>query len=287
MKCKNNKVLEHSPENAYTEENMGNDFSPCRSRFYDFCKAKVIMMKISSVLKPMLLGLTVLTVSACGNDSSSTGAAASTPVPAARSSSSGAYVPNPTGKPMSEDIKDELESLHKKEAASIPTIKELPAGSNKGRKVLIAYFTWGGRSGEMARYIQQKTGGDIYEIKRDPDYPSGYNDVIRESARELDEGVMPKVAGTPPDASSYDVLILGYPCWWFTEPLIVTSFLQGQNLKDKLIVPYMCSFSSPFEVTLPALHAAAPDARIFTGLTLDKDTDEHPAIDDWLTKAGF
>lgn len=244
------------------------------------------MMKISAILKSMLLGMTVLTVSACGNSGNSSNASASLPSPSVNSSN-GAYVPNPTGKPMSEDLKDELESLHKKEAASIPTIKELPAGSNKGKKVLIAYFTWGGRSGDMARYIRQKTGGDIYEIKRDPDYPSGYSDVIKESAREMDAGVMPKVAGTMPDASQYDVLILGYPCWWFTEPLIVTSFLQGQNTKDKLIIPYMCSFTSPFEVTLPALHAAAPDAKIFTGLTLDKDTDEHPAIDDWLLKAGF
>lgn len=247
------------------------------------------MMKTSNILKSILLGMTVLTVSACGNGGNSSNAFAPAPAASspAKSSSNGAYVPNPTGKPMSEDIKDELESIHKKEAASIPTIKELPAGSNKGEKVLIAYFTWGGRSGDMARYIQQKTGGDMYEIKRDPDYPSGYSDVIKESAHELDAGVMPKVAGTPPDVSKYDVLILGYPCWWFTEPLIITSFLQGQNTKDKLIVPYMCSFTSPFEVTLPDLHAAAPDAKIFTGLTLDKDTDEHPAIDDWLTKAGF
>lgn len=244
-------------------------------------------MKIANLLKMAFLGMTVMTVSACGGTASGS-SASSTPAPAKpAASSNGAYVPNPTGKPMSEDLKDELESLHKKEAASIPTIKELPPGSNKGKKILIAYFTSGGRAGEMARYIQQKTGGDIYEIKRDPDYPSGYNDVIRESARELDDGIMPKVAGTPPDVSNYDVLILGYPCWWFTQPLIVTSFLQGQNLQGKLIVPYMCSYSSPFEVTLPALHAAAPGAKIFTGLTLDRNTDEEPAIDSWLTKAGF
>ena len=145
------------------------------------------MMKISAILKSMLLGMTVLTVSACGNSGNTSNASASAPVPA-RSSSNGAYVPNPTEKPMSEDIKDELESIHKKEAASIPTIKELPAGSNQGKKVLIAYFTWGGRSGDMARYIQQKTGGDMYEIKRDPDYPSGYSDVIKESAHELMQG---------------------------------------------------------------------------------------------------
>lgn len=40
-----------------------------------------------------------------------------------------------------------------------------------------------------------------------------------------------------------------------------------------MLPTYMCSYSSPFEVTLPALAAAAPGARLFTGLTLDRDTD--------------
>lgn len=187
---------------------------------------------------------------------------------------------------MSEDIKDELESKHKQEAAAIKTIQEEPKGSHKGQRILIAYFTWGGRSGEVAHMIQDKIGGDLYEIKRDPDYSRDYSTVLKESAQEVDENVHPQLAGTQPDLSQYDVIVLGYPCWWFTAPMTIPSFLEGKDLKGKLIVPYMCSYSSPFEVTLPALAAAAPGARLFTGLTLDKDTD-YSVIDPWLDKAGL
>jgi flavodoxin len=187
---------------------------------------------------------------------------------------------------MSEDLKDQLESLHEKEAKSIDTIKELPAGSNKGKKIMIAYFTWGGRTGEVAHSIQQKIGGDIYEIKRDPDYSKEYNAVLKEAAAETDSNARPKLAGTQPDLKQYDVLVLGYPAWWFTAPMVIPSFLEQQDLKGKLIVPFMCSYSSPIEVTIPAIAAAAPGAKIFQGLTLDANT-SYNVIDPWLTKAGL
>lgn len=186
---------------------------------------------------------------------------------------------------MSEDLKDVLEEKHKEEAKDIPVIEELPAGSNKGKKVMVAYFTWGGRSGEVARMIQKKTGGDIYEIKREGPYPTDYHSVLEVSAREVDENVRPKIAGTVPDLSTYDVIILGYPAWWFTAPMIIPSFLESQKLEGKLIIPYMCSYTSPVEVSLPAISHAATGAKIFQGLTLDKDTD-YDVIDPWLSKAG-
>ncbi len=240
-------------------------------------------MKITKMMQIVLLGTAMFLLTACGETGTAGQNTAENTAPA---QTAGVYVPNQTGKPMSEDIKDELESKHKQEAAAIKTIQEEPKGSHKGQRILIAYFTWGGRSGEVAHMIQDKIGGDLYEIKRDPDYSRDYSTVLEESAQEVDENVHPKLAGTQPDLSQYDVIVLGYPCWWFTAPMTIPSFLEGKDLQGKLIVPYMCSYSSPFEVTLPALAAAAPGARLFTGLTLDKDTD-YSVIDPWLDKAGL
>ena len=92
-------------------------------------------MKIKKICAALALGGLVLALTACGNSGSSSSKAASAVQP---TSQNGKYVPNPTGKPMSEDLKDQLESLHEKEAKSIDTIKELPAGSNKGKKIMIA-----------------------------------------------------------------------------------------------------------------------------------------------------
>ena len=249
-------------------------------------------MKLAGWIKISAVCLSLLALSACGSTGgtgkqNSSGMAQPAKTTAqAGSGKGGVYVPNPTGKPLSEDIKDELESLHRKEAAAIPTVKEEPKGSHKGQKILIAYFTWGGRSGEVAQMIQKKIGGELYQIKRDPDYSRDYSTVLKEAAKEVDGNIKPKIAGTQPDVSKYDVIVLGYPAWWFTAPMIIPAFLEGKDLKGKLIVPYMCSYSSSFEITLPALAAAAPGARFLTGLTLDKDTD-YRVIDPWLIKAGL
>ena len=40
--------------------------------------------------------------------------------------------------------------------------------------------------------------------------------------------------------------------------MTIPSFLEEKDLKGKLIVPYMCSYSSPFEVTLPAWRPPLP-----------------------------
>ena len=31
--------------------------------------------------------------------------------------------------------------------------------------ILVAYFSWSGNTEEMATYIQEQTGGDLYEIQ--------------------------------------------------------------------------------------------------------------------------
>ena len=37
----------------------------------------------------------------------------------------------------------------------------------KGKKVLVAYFSWSGNTREAAQYIAQKTGADEFEIIRE------------------------------------------------------------------------------------------------------------------------
>ena len=43
-----------------------------------------------------------------------------------------------------------------------------------GKKVLVAYFSWGGNTREVAKLIHSKTGGDLFEIKKETPYPKEY-----------------------------------------------------------------------------------------------------------------
>ena len=44
----------------------------------------------------------------------------------------------------------------------------------KGKKVLVAYFSWSGNTREAAQYIAKKTGADEFEIIREKEYPTEY-----------------------------------------------------------------------------------------------------------------
>ena len=115
---------------------------------------------------------------------------------------------------MSEDLKDTLETLHAREAATVPVVDRLPRGSSRGRKVLVAYFTWGGRTGGIAKSIGREIGADVFRIERVPGYSTDYSEVLEQSRKELDDNVLPEIKGPLPNIASYDILILGFPAWY-------------------------------------------------------------------------
>lgn len=45
-----------------------------------------------------------------------------------------------------------------------------------------------------------------------------------------------------PDAETiaqYDTIFIGSPCWWHQPAMVVCTFLEAYDLKDKLIVPFI------------------------------------------------
>lgn len=100
---------------------------------------------------------------------------------AAPSGADGVYISNPTGKPMGEDLKGAPEALHESEAQSVPVADPLPKGSSRGKKVLAAYFSWGGRTEGIAKSISCRIGADLFRIELVPAYSSEYSEVIEQS----------------------------------------------------------------------------------------------------------
>ena len=54
----------------------------------------------------------------------------------------------------------------------------------KGKKVLVAYFSWSGNTKEAAHYIAQKAGADEFEIIREKTYPTEYNACTEDAKAE-------------------------------------------------------------------------------------------------------
>ena len=96
------------------------------------------------------------------------------------------------------------------------------------RKILVAYFSWGGNPQHLAQTIADATGANIFRIETVNPYPTDYNECTEVAREELDNGVRPELNGTVENLDDYDVIFVGCPVWWHTAPMAIWSFL-GQN----------------------------------------------------------
>lgn len=111
-------------------------------------------------------------------------------------------------------------------------------GGLMNKKILVAYFSWSGNTKSIAEKIQTQTGGDIFEITPVTPYPSDYNETAYGIAKEQKEkGIHPPINNT--DISSYDVIFVGTPAWWYTMAPPVMTFLAENNFEGKTVIPFV------------------------------------------------
>jgi len=176
----------------------------------------------------------------------------------------------------------------KKEAAPVAkqtetTKKAEAAPAPVNGKVLVAYFSWGGTTRKVAQTIQEKTGGDLYEIKTEKPYPTEYRPTTDIAKKEKADNARPKLAGPLPDMKKYDVILLGYPIWWYIEPMAVKTFVEAQDLSGKTILPFATSGGSGIEGSVADLRKTLPNAQVKDGLLANSSG----YIEPWLKENGL
>ena len=162
-----------------------------------------------------------------------------------------------------------------------------------GKKILVAYFSWSGRTQLMARMIAAKLGADLFEIVRAAPYPSQYTACTEEAQAEKDEDARPALLGKVRDIARYDTVFVGTPVWWYTAPMPVFSFLEQHDLRGKTVIPF-CTCHTDEYSTLRDIEKATRSSLHRRGLSVQ--TRDLPAngiagkedeIVAWLRRIGF
>ena len=154
-----------------------------------------------------------------------------------------------------------------------------------GKKVLTAYFSKTGTTKEAAEKIQSVAGGDLFEIRPAVAYPSGYQSTVDQARRELDQNARPAVASHVENMNDYDIILVGFPIWWHTTPMVVNTFLESYDLSGKTILPFCTSGGSGIEESMAGVRASVGNGTVGTGLTANSLTDEQ--IRSWLAENGL
>ncbi|WP_455683656.1 flavodoxin [Thomasclavelia sp.] len=156
-------------------------------------------------------------------------------------------------------------------------------------KILIAYFSYTGHTAEIARKIQEQTGGTLFEIKPAEPYSDDYDTTERQGRKETQRGHRPLLADMPADLTSYDVILLGTPNWFNTIAPPVASFLESSNLFDKKIALFCTNGGGGLGHTIADIKTLCSEAEIIDSINIYEDggAGAEKKIADWLKQIGL
>jgi flavodoxin len=172
----------------------------------------------------------------------------------------------------------------------IGAMMELPAQNQTGtRKILVAYFSWGGNTRGIARQIQEKTGGDLFEIECVTPYSRNYSTCVDEALRDQRANARPPLKTHVSNMAQYDTILLGYPNWWASIPMPIASFLEEYDLSGKTVIPFCSHGGGRFGQSLTAIAKLESRAKIGDALSVHYSGGSSLSndISAWLRKNGI
>jgi flavodoxin len=173
-------------------------------------------------------------------------------------------------------------------AASAIALNGTVQAQSKG-KTLIAYFSWGGNTREMAKQIQQQTDADLFEITTVKLYPTEYSECVDVAKKEQQAGTRPPLATEVKNLATYDVVFVGYPNWWGTMPQALFTFLEKYSMSGKTVIPFCTHGGGRWGRSLDDLKKLCRDATVIEGLAIKGSTVKSSKDDvaKWLRKIGI
>lgn len=135
--------------------------------------------------------------------------------------------------------------------------------------VLVAYFSASGVTKAVAEKIADENGYDIFEIVPEEIYTPADLDWTDKNSRSTiemnDKEFRPPIVETT-DVSGYDVVVIGFPVWWYTAPSIINTFIESVDLDGKTIKAFCTSGGSGIDKCVSDLQATYPELDFAEGM---------------------
>ena len=125
-----------------------------------------------------------------------------------------------------------------------------------------------GNTEVIAKKIKGFIGGDLFEINTVKPYPIDYDETTKVAKDELRKNAHPELADSVKNMDDYDVIYLGYPNWWGTFPMAVSTFLESYNFSGKTIVPFCTHEGSGIGNSERDIKKLCTDAKVFPGIAI-------------------
>lgn len=196
------------------------------------------MKRAFSLLLSLLMAFSL---TACGGNGNSSSSQASSAAPESSAAESSA----------SESSSEASSEISSEAPSSSEVSSQVQAGETaSGSSVLVVYYSATGNTAQVAQYIADSTGGDLFEIQPVEPYTDDdlnwTDDNSRVSQEHADESLrdVELVADTVDNWDQYDTVFIGYPIWWGIAAWPVDGFVEANDFSGKTVIPFCTSSSS-------------------------------------------
>ena len=180
----------------------------------------------------------------------------------------------------------------------------------QGNKILVAYFSWAdnailaddvdavaspsvippGNVQQLAGWVQEETGGDLFSIRVTDPYPSDWDDCLARANQERGDDARPELVENVENLDQYDAVFLGYPNWWYGVPMALLTFLEQNDLSGKQVYLFCSHGTGGLSNSVNIITEAAPDASISDNIFDCYEEDASSSQNDiqsWVTELGY
>ena len=165
------------------------------------------------------------------------------------------------------------------EPASTEQQPEEPSNAQESG-VLVAYFSWAdnavidgevdavaspsvtapGNVQQLAQWVSERTGGDLFSIQVTEPYSSDWDACLERANQERAEDARPELTASVEQLERYDTVFLGYPNWWYGVPMALLSFLEENDLSDKQVYLFCSHGTGGLASSVEQIDEALPDS---------------------------
>lgn len=189
-------------------------------------------------------------------------------------------------------------------------IAEYITDEENAPNILIAYFSWAdnavleegvdavtspsviapGNVQELAGWVQEETGGDLFPIRVTEPYSSDWDSCLERANQERGNDARPELEGRVENLEQYDTVFLGYPNWWYGVPMALLSFLEENDLSGKQVYLFCSHGTGGLSNSVDIISEAIPDATISDDIfdCYEEDASSSQGdIQSWIAALGY
>lgn len=112
-------------------------------------------------------------------------------------------------------------------------------------KTLVIYFSYTGNTEKIAKKIAAVLNADTEKLEMVKPYSSNYQMVVEQAQNEVGQDYKPTLKPQKHDFRNYERIIIGTPTFWYKMAPAVLTFLSGNDLTGKSVVPFITNAGWP------------------------------------------